>query len=425
MRTIDLQIPQIGTSKLAESFLIALMIILLGLPARAQFFESLVCPQVTINLSHPPDLGIKVTKIAFGPATGKCSDQLIDAIQSDFINNNIEVIDRVHLNSILAEHQLTFSGYVDQSSAAAMGKILGSSALVFIKVYTCNVKVEKSVGKKEVINKDKSKSQIPNYFVRTLAQLKGSVQAVDLATGRIFASQPFEYTPESRLESTEGYPQPPAESEMQNQAFLMVVQDVHRMFLPWSESTTLSYYDNKEHDLKSAYQAMKSGNLDLAFDLSVKNLEGCKSDTQIKDKLLSHAYYNMGMSYLLREEHDKAMGYFEAAAKLHPGDIVNSAMSKCRKGKELLISRQQIEQKATFEAEKKMEEEHRTVQAEQANTLLNKDIIKLSQLKLSKVIILQKIKNSKCNFDTSTDALVELTNAGIDDEIIVEMMNKK
>lgn len=334
------------------------MIILLGLPSRAQFFESLVCPQVTINLSHPPDLGIKVTKIAFGPATGKCSDQLIDAIQSDFINNNIEVIDRVHLNSILAEHQLTFSGYVDQSSAAAMGKILGSSALVFIKVYTCNVKVEKSVGKKEVINKDKSKSQIPNYFVRTLVQLKGSVQAVDLATGRIFASQPFEYTPESRLESTEGYPQPPAESEIQNQAFLMVVQDVHRMFLPWSESTTLSYYDNKEHDLKSAYQAMKSGNLDLAFDLSVKNLEGCKSDTQIKDKLLSHAYYNMGMSYLLREEHDKAMGYFEAAAKLHPGDIVNSAMSKCRKGKELLISRQQIEQKATFEAEKKMEEDH-------------------------------------------------------------------
>lgn len=57
--------------------------------------------------------------------------------------------------------------------------------------------------------------------------------------------------------------------------------------------------------------------------------------------------------------------------------------------------------------------------------MLNKDIIKLSQLKLSKVIILQKIKNSKCNFDTSTDALVELTNAGIDDEIIVEMMNKK
>ncbi len=425
MRTIDVHFPRIETSKFVEAASITLLIILLGLPVRAQFFESLVCPQVTINLSHPPDLGIKVTKIAFGPATGKCSNQLIDAIQSDFINNNIEVIDRVHLNSILAEHQLTFSGYVDQSNAAAIGKILGPSALVFIKVYTCHVKVEKSVGKKTIINKDKSKSEIPNYFVHTRAQLKGSVQAVDLATGRIFASQPFEYTPERMLESTLGYPEPPAESEMQNLAFHMVVDQVHRMFLPWSEPTTLYYYDNKEHDLKSAYQAMKAGKLDLAFDLSMKNLEGCKADAQIKEKLLSHAYYNVGMSYLLREEHDKAMEYFQQAAKLHPGDIVKSAMSKCAKAKELMISRQQVEQKATFDAEKKMDEESRTAQAEQANTLINKDIIKLSQLKLSKTIILQKIKNSKCNFDTSTDALVDLTNAGIDEEIIVAMMNKK
>ena len=425
MTTFDLHFPRIEPSKLTGTAWITFLIILLCLPARAQFFEGLVCPQVTINLSHPPDLGMKITKIAFGPATGKCSDQLVDAIQGDFINNNIQVIDRVHLNAILTEHQLTFSGYVDQSSAAAIGKILGPSALVFIKVYTCNVKAEKSVSKKTVINKDKSKSEIPNYFVRTRAQLKGSIQAVDLATGRIFASQPFDYTPERMLESTLGYPEPPAESEMLNLAFRMVVDEVHRMFLPWSEPTTLYYYDNKEHDLKSAYQAMKSGNLDLAFNLSLKNLEGCKSDTQIKEKLLSHAYYNVGMSYLLREEHDKAMEYFQQAAKLHPGDIVKSAMSKCTKAKELLISRQQVEQKATFDAEKKMEEENRAVQAEQANTLLNADIIKLSQLKISKTIILQKIKNSKCGFDTSTDALVELTNAGVDEEIIVAMMNKK
>ena len=71
------------------------------------------------------------------------------------------------------------------------------------------------------------------------------------------------------LESTLGYPEPPAESEMLNLAFRMVVDEVHRMFLPWSEPTTLYYYDNKEHDLKSAYQAMKSGNLDLAFKYNI------------------------------------------------------------------------------------------------------------------------------------------------------------
>ena len=42
--------------------------------------------------------------------------------------------------------------------------------------------------------------------------------------------------------------------------------------------------------------------------------------------------------------------------------------------------------------------------------------------KLSDVLIIHKIKNSKHKFDTSSDALVKLTKAGVKDPVIMAMM---
>jgi len=57
--------------------------------------------------------------------------------------------------------------------------------------------------------------------------------------------------------------------------------------------------------------------------------------------------------------------------------------------------------------------------------LRNADIITLTQKKLPNLLILQKIKTTNCKFDTSTDALVALTNAGVSEDVIVLMMEKK
>lgn len=424
MKAIILSYSTKAISKNLQIALITLAILLTVLAAQAQFFDRLSNPQVTINLSHPPGLGLKVNKIAFGPATGNCSDQIIDAIKSDFVNNNIEVIDRENLTSLLAEHDFTFSGYVNQTSATAIGKILGPSALVFVKVQRCATQVDKLIGKKTVIYKDYSTGTIPLYIARTRAFLKGSIQTVDLATGRIFSAQSFDYSPDRQNESTEGYPEAPAEFDIQDIAFRMMVNDVHRMFIPWTEATTLYYYDDKDFDLKAAYQALSIGNLDLAYDLSLKNLEACKNSNGIKDKTLAHAYYNMGMSYMLRDEHDKALMCFSETAKLRPGDIVTNAIYDCSRAKKLKFAMQQVEEKASFEAEKQMAEEAKAIKAEQTNTLTNKDVVQLTQMKLPNSIIIQKIKSSKCNFDTSADALVSLTTSGVNEEVVMIMMGK-
>jgi hypothetical protein len=60
----------------------------------------------------------------------------------------------------------------------------------------------------------------------------------------------------------------------------------------------------------------------------------------------------------------------------------------------------------------------------QAEKLTNADVIQLSRSGLGKELVINKIKNSLCDFDVSVSGLVELKNAGVDDVIVGVMMEK-
>ena len=116
----------------------------LSLNAHAQVFHRLSNPQISINLTHPPGLGLTIKKVAFGPSTGNCSDQIIEALIGDFVANNVEVVDREHLNTILSEHALTLNG--TQSNSVAIGKLIGPSVLISVKVLRCATDQKKLYG---------------------------------------------------------------------------------------------------------------------------------------------------------------------------------------------------------------------------------------------------------------------------------------
>lgn len=54
-------------------------------------------------------------------------------------------------------------------------------------------------------------------------------------------------------------------------------------------------------------------------------------------------------------------------------------------------------------------------------TLTNDDVLKMSESKLGDGVILAKIKSSVCKFDTSTEALVKLKEAGVSDAVMQAM----
>ena len=66
-----------------------------------------------------------------------------------------------------------------------------------------------------------------------------------------------------------------------------------------------------------------------------------------------------------------------------------------------------------------------SISQQKNDTVYNNTIIKMYSSKLSDKIILQKINTNLCKFDVSTDALIELKQNGISDEIVNLMVDKQ
>jgi len=413
-------------NKSQKLLLLILLISSITTGLNAQLFERLGNPQVTISLTHPPGIGMKVNKVAFGPASGTCADQVVDELISDFVSNGIEVVDRENLNTILAEHSFSLSGSVDKTKAASLGKILGPSILIFVKVLRCATDQNK-LYEKETRQDTRTKQYytVYRYISRTRAFFKLSVQSVDLATGRIFSAQTFEYSPEQSNKSYEGYPEFPATFDVQEKAFKWAAWDVHKMYLAWNENRLVYFFDDKDFNLKQAYQALSDGNTDRAFELSKQNLTECRKDEKAKDKITSHAHYNLGLCYMLRNEYDSALKYLNEAENIKSSSIISETIASCQRAKSLNQSMQQVEEKATIETAKAQEAVTKNVEADAASTLTNKSVTDMVKLKLPEAVVIQKIKNSKCRFDTGAEALSELTKAGVGEKIIMAMIEKQ
>ena len=354
--------------------------------------------------------------------SGPCSDQIIAAVISDFVSSEIEVIDRQHLDSILGEHDFALSGYVDPQSAAKIGEILGPSALVFIKVQRCTAESDRLYKKEARYSEERGKYTVTKYISRTRAFLRASMQTVDLATGRIFAAKALEASPVRQNESYEGYPEAPSKYDLTDLAIQSAVFDIHRMFLPWSERRQLYYFNNKKCGLINAFRQLESGELDGALRTSLANLETCKDEPKVKAKVLAHAYYNVGMGYMIAGDHDEAIAYFGEARKTKSSDIIQTAINDCRRAKELKLAMVEIVESAQVAAEEAAAAMEKDADAERTSTLTNADIVKMTG-KLPDVVIIAKMKTSKVNFDTSTEALVELAEGGVSEEIITKMLS--
>jgi len=60
--------------------------------------------------------------------------------------------------------------------------------------------------------------------------------------------------------------------------------------------------------------------------------------------------------------------------------------------------------------------------ASPVRSIVNADVVEMSRAGLLPSVVIAKIKNSECKFDTSPSALVELKAAGVADEILMEMV---
>jgi len=310
--------------------------------AHAQLFDRLLNPQITVTLSHPPGLGLRVSRIAVAQAVGDKADQVADAITSDFVTGGMEVMDRQHLQSTIAEHQLNLSGMVDQQTAMAMGKFLGSTALIFINV-------QRAATAQQSLHdfvEDSRRIQHVRYISQTRASLKVSVQTVDLTTGRTFQAKVFEANPVVQTSSIDQCcAEFPTDFEVFDAAIQTVVSQVHAQFLPWTEERKVFFFDDKDCQLKVAFNLLKAGDLDGAAKQSEANVVACQAGPKVDAKKLAHSLYNVGMTAFLASDYAKASDFFAQAQRAKVIGITTEAMAELNRAMALETESRRVDER--------------------------------------------------------------------------------
>ena len=396
------QLSGFSHSTISASIWPLLALMLLFLPsavAHAQLWDMLTNPQITVNLTHPPRLGLTLKKFAIGPAWGGCADQIADQLASALSSSGAEVVNTYAFNSMMTSRRMTLGASMDAQSATQLGRVFGPTALIFVKISNCDVDHHNSTTeRREEIRNDQqnnynnnnqqnnqantrtygqSNSQQNNQqnnrpsgqsnnqqnnnnnnnrqekqyrtirinHANTEIHLRGTIQTVDLATGRIFSATPI--VQDSRLENL-GEDRPaeyPPDRAVRDPAIGRAVQDAITLFLPWNESKQLYFFDDKPCNLKTAYTLLKAGDIAGTLRLSQQNLDTCKATPNVKDSTLAHAYYNVGLSYLLVNDHERALEFLAQSARLKGGDIVEQTIAETTKSSQLESEMRQVVQR--------------------------------------------------------------------------------
>jgi len=407
--------------RLTVCAVVAGLVLAFGMTGHAQFWDKLSNPKLDVPLTHPPDLGLQIKRIAFGPATGQGANEFIDTLTERFVRSGVEVIERSRLDVLLKEQNFSLSGYVDQQSAAQMGKILGPTVMIFVTM-------QRHTFEKKPLYKDykDSKGNITRtYISRTQAFVRGSVRSVDLATGRVFAAKVLEANPLVENTSTQGQPEFMDEFALFDRANADIVGQATRLFLPWTEVVQVYYFDDKDCGLKLAFTRVKAGDFRGSLQQSLSNLEQCKVLAKPNIKALSHAYHNVGMDYFMTGDNQKALEYLNIAQQTKSADIFVEAMAEIRKADMLVRQAQRIEDRANVAEARAEQKGQESAAAAASQTMTNKDVAALVSAKLPAAIIIAKIRSSACKFDMGTDALIQLSQSGVPADVITAMMECK
>lgn len=292
-------------------------------------------PDVMVTLRHAPGLGLQIKRVAFIGSSGECSERLEDQLMEILAAGGVEVIERQQFKTLLAEQAIANSDVIDTSSSVRLGKLLGPTALISIKVYRCSTD-QQSLVSKGVTNKIK-------FVSKTTAELRGSVRTIDLTTGKIFRPLPLEETVPKQHSSAEGPPEFPSRVQVEDEAIKRGAQKAGRLFVPWTDPRKVVFFDDEDCQLKTAFRLLKAGDIGKALEHSLQNLEQCKSSAK-KPKVVAHAYYNAGLLYLLREEYDKAAEYLQEAIRNGGAKQAESTLQEARSAKMLAAEIKRVEQ---------------------------------------------------------------------------------
>lgn len=281
---------------------------------------------ISIPVTRPAEINLKnFNKIAIGEIRGRGSRPLSDELTlALFESKRFEVLDRQHLDRVLAEHKLSLSGLMDESTAVKMGRLIGTAALIFGNITEYHY-AEQMTHKDHTDKKTGKTSR--RYQRKGTAKVTATLQVVDLNTGKIIAIAKLDKAQSATRSSTDKKPGKIDRNPLFSKCRENIIHRFMRKIAPYKEMVSVSFAtDDKMPELKQGYNMAKIGNWEKAIESFQSAVEKYRNSKLPVDK----AYYDLGLGYMYTDRFDKARENFESAYKIKADGKYEKALKKLK-----------------------------------------------------------------------------------------------
>ena len=290
----------------------------------AVFLSLISCSTKTVMMTvlRPAEINLKsYPKIALGDfvnSYGRIDQHALDmrdALTQQLIaTKRFDVVDRQTLGKIIQEQKLAASGLIDATSAPALGKLLGASALIFGRITTDRYH-------QDLVHsppyKDKKGKSHQRHSWKGKYELSVNIKIVNVQTGKILTAK--ELTAVERAETSALDKAPPKidSNALYKKCLSHIAMQFRRMIAPYQIKVKAQFLvDDKVPETKKAVSLFKAGEWDSGKAL----LKKASEKPFLKPEFRAKVFYDLGLAQMYLGQHDASIENIRHALELKPDE---------------------------------------------------------------------------------------------------------
>ena len=267
-----------------------------------------------INLKNYPKIALGDFVNSYGRIDQHALD-LRDALTRQLIaTKRFEVVDRQTLGKIIQEQKLAASGLIDASSAPALGKLLGASALIFGRITTDRYH-------QELVHsppyKDKKGKSHQRHSWKGKYELSANIKIVDVQTGKILTAKELTAVEKAETSALDKAPPKIDRNALYKKCLNKIAIQFRHMIAPYQIKVKAQFLvDDKVPETKKAVALFKAGDWDAGEQL----LKRATAKPFLKPELRAKVYYDLGLAQMYLGQHDASIENIRHALELKPDE---------------------------------------------------------------------------------------------------------
>ena len=266
---------------------------------------------VRVPVMKPAEINMApYQSVAVGGMSGNADRPMTDALEEALVGTQrFTVVDRMHMDKVLRELQLSSTDLADPNAAAKLGKVVTAGAMIFGDV-SHNYREQPS----ETSYTDDKKVKHTWHVLKGEVNVRATFKIVDVSTGKLIIAKTYEEHRDDTNRGLDKRPDPIDRISLEREARQAVVERFMKAIVPHQEFMYASFQkDSDIPQLEGGIGWAERGEWKKAQDAFNTAAQDAERNVKLKAPQIAKAYWNLGLSYEYAGDYDKADGMINKA----------------------------------------------------------------------------------------------------------------